>query len=165
MSGAELPRRKRMRLPNYDYGTAGYYFVTVCTQDNRCVLGTGVGAGLARPELSPVGQMVREEAARLPERFPHVAVDKYVIMPNHVHAILRLSASPAPTASLPEILGAFKSLTTRRWNQVRGVMGERLWQRSYYDHVIGNQEDYLRIWQYIEENPAKGREDTYYQPW
>ena len=117
------------------------------------------------PELSPVGQMVREEAARLPERFPHVAVDKYVIMPNHVHAILRLSASSAPTASLPEILGAFKSLTTRRWNQVRGVMGERLWQRSYYDHVIGNQEDYLRIWQYIEENPAKWREDRYYQPW
>ena len=53
MSGAELPRRKRMRLPNYDYGTAGYYFVTVCTQDNRCVLGTVVGAGLARPVAFP----------------------------------------------------------------------------------------------------------------
>ena len=53
MSVAELPRRKRMRLPNYDYGTAGYYFVTVCTQDNRCVLGTVVGAGLARPVAFP----------------------------------------------------------------------------------------------------------------
>lgn len=159
-----------MRLPNYDYGTDGYYFVTVCTKEKRCLLGMVVGEGLAPPEvrLSWVGQMVQEEVAHLPERFPHVTVDKYVIMPNHLHAILRLSAggaSPAPTESLFGILGALKSLTTRKWNQARSIAGEQLWQRSYYDHVIGNQEDYLRIWQYIQENPAKWREDRYYQTW
>lgn len=157
-----------MRLPDYDYAGDGYYFVTVCTKEKRCVLATVVGEGLAPPKirLFPAGQVVQEEVAQLSERFPHVTVDKYVIMPNHIHVILRLSAggaSPSPTPSLPAILGAFKSLSTRTWNQTRGVAGEQLWQRSYYDHVIGNEEDYLRIWQYIDDNPAKWREDEYYQ--
>lgn len=158
-----------MRLPGYDYTSEGYYFVTVCTREKRCVLGTVVGEGLAPPEvrLSFVGQMVQEEVSQLPERFPQVTIDKYVIMPNHIHVILHLGAggaSPAHTASLSGILGALKSLTTRKWNQVRAISGEPLWQRSYYDHVIVNEQDYLRIWQYIDENPAKWREDTYYQP-
>ncbi len=163
----QLPQRKRIRLPKYDYSSTGLYFITICTKDKRCVLGTVVGQELAPAEitLSAVGRIAEEELHALIKRFPHLNVDKYCIMPNHIHMILGLvaaRASPRPTQGIPQIIGTFKSITTRRKNGREGMFGRSLWQTSYYDHIIRNDADYLRIWQYIDSNPAKWVEDKYY---
>lgn len=125
-----------------------------------------VRRGLA-PAALPVtacGRLVEEELTALMVRYPSVWVGKYVIMPNHIHALICLQkdtagASPRPT--LMQVLGAFKSLTTRRWNERTGRSGATLWQSGYYDHVIRDDNDFLDHWTYIDQNPARWAEDEY----
>ena len=90
-----------------------------------------------------------------------VEINKYVIMPNHVHLIVLLAGGHG-NPPLPSIVGQIKSFTTMKWNVICGTQAQKIWQTSYYDHVIRNEDDYLRIWQYIDENPAKWAEDEYY---
>ncbi len=102
----DLPNRKQIRLPDYDYSAPGAYFVTVCTQNRRCILSDiCVGAGALdgpKPHLTDMGKIV-ENYILSTERIPGVHVDKYVIMPNHIHLILTIdenggpSRAPAPT--------------------------------------------------------------------
>lgn len=161
------------RMKGYNYGRAGVYFVTVCVNGRHWVLSEIVGRGLAPAEvrLLPCGRLVEAEFLALPTRYPSVCVDKYVIMPNHIHVLLRLKeagdthgcqagASPRPT--LPQVVGAFKSLSTRSWKERLERCPDRLWQSSYHDHIIRNEADYLAHWTYIDENPAHWAEDEYY---
>lgn len=153
-----LPKRKSLRLPNHDYA-CGWYFVTICTKDKRPSLGTVVGgdAHIApHVALSNIGSVAEMYLKRIP------GIDTYVVMPNHVHFILSIcgergpSRTPAPTnARLPAFLSAWKRLTNKK-------AGFPIWQRGYYDHVIRNEADYLRIWQYMDENPVRWTEDEYY---
>lgn len=107
--------------------------------------------------------MVRDTLLKMDTFYDDITIDHYVIMPNHVHFILSIcgehgpSRAPAPTnARLPAFLSAWKRLTNRK-------AGFSLWQRGYYDHIIRNEPDYLRIRQYMEENPVRWTEDEYYQ--
>ena len=149
--------------------------------DRRCILSSiAVGEGLAPPAvaLTPVGQIVEEQIQAIPARHPAIGIEKYVIMPNHVHLLVSIrdlsgGASPSPTVgteasssegdllpSLFDVVRVLKSLTTR---MARPFLGENpLWQRSYHEHVIRNEEDYRQIWEYIDTNPAKWAEDRYY---
>ena len=179
-----LPKRKALRLPAYDYARPGAYFITICTHDRRCVLSRiTVGEGLAPPAvvLSPVGQCVKKQILALPERYPSVRIDKYTIMPNHIHLLVSLrefsgGASPSPTVfdacassggaspspTLFDVVRVLKSLSTRL---SRGHLGDLpLWQRSFHEHVIRGENDYREIWEYIDENPAKWAGDQYYEP-
>ena len=175
MKAVELAKRKPNRLPEYDYSRAGYYFITVCTKDKRPVLWapaiygstlqTGdVGADIIRPIqapfLSEIGSMVEQAIREIPAHYSNVRLDKYVVMPNHIHLILALDQSvgrmiSAPTKSLSTIVGSMKRYTSK-------MVGFPLWQKSFHDHVIRNETDYLRIWAYIGTNPLKWREDCYY---
>ena len=154
-------KRKRCRLPMYDYSENGAYFVTICTDKKRkCLSDVSRGGVLSRP----FGKVVENELLALSERY-EVVIDKYIIMPNHIHILLtvqRAGQSPAPTHNLSGVIGAFKSRTTEAINQMMNTPGRKLWQRSYFDHVIRNEADYLRIWQYIDDNPAHWAEDEYY---
>ena len=115
----ELPKRKPIRLPDYDYSSPGAYFVTIWTHDRRCILSRiTVGEGLAPPavELSPVGQCVKEQLRALPKRYPAVHIDNYAIMPNHIHLLVSFhtgsgGASPSPT--LFDVVRVLKFLSTR----------------------------------------------------
>ena len=103
----------------------------------------------------------------LVDRYPTVLIEKYVIMPNHMHGLICLQedaagASPRPT--LMQILGTFKSLTTRRWNARTGRPGTKLWQSGYHEHIIRDDNDFLNHWTYIDQNPARWPDDEYYQP-
>lgn len=166
-------RRKCIRLPASAYGT-GWYFVTVCTEKRETILAEiSVGAddsvrpcgvsSLSNLRLTPMGEIVRECLEGLENEADGVHVDKYAVMPNHIHAILCLKETPGGQSRpplLPRVMQRFKSISTRRcWTLGR----KTLWQRSFYDHVIRNEQDYLRIWQYIEENPLKWTEDIYYE--
>ena len=159
--GSKYPRRKRVRLQQFDYSGAGAYFVTVCTQGRRCILSDiTVGEGLAPPvcRLTAAGRVVENEILSITERYPNIGIAKYVIMPNHVHMIVQIrseagGASPSPT--LADVVRVIKSLSTRK----SGL--KTLWQRSFYEHVIRNDHDYEETWNYIESNPVKWAEDRY----
>ena len=89
----ELPKRKYPRLDNYDYSSTGAYFVTICTQNRRCVLSRIVGRGLAPAETTAIeytslGEIAEKQLFLLADRYPYLTIDQYVIMPNHIHAIL-----------------------------------------------------------------------------
>ena len=157
----KLPKRKHPRLKNFDYSSNGYYYITINTYNNQSVL-SKVGRGLAPAEaeitLTAVGRIAEEQLFELETRYPCVKIDKYVIMPNHIHIILIIDnqtagASPRPT--LPDIICAFKSLTTRICNQKFSTPGEKLFQVSFYDEILENENHYLEAWQHIENNPLK----------
>lgn len=158
----EEEKRKGLRLVGYDYGQVGGYFITICTKDRKEIL-SSVGAGhLAGPvvELTEIGKIVDTLIQGIPQTYPTVTVEKYVIMPNHIHLLIQIAepgpaGCPAPT--IPKIVSALKSMTVRK-------VGKPVWQRSYYDHVIRDESDYLRIWNYIDTNPAKWKEDEYFVP-
>ena len=101
----ELPKRKPTRLKGYDYSQNGAYFVTICTHNRKCILGNIVGQGLAPAEivLSQYGKIAKEQLLDLENRYKTIKIDKYVIMPNHIHIIVILDntagASPCPTIS------------------------------------------------------------------
>ena len=142
----ELPQRKRNRLPGYDYGQNGAYFITVCTKERKRILSDIVGDD-AHIVPKPIGRIAEKYIRHVPE------IEKYVIMPDHIHMIIRLDdgamrASPPTKNRVAGIVRSIKALTTKE-------VGEAVFQRSYYDHVIRNQQDYDEVWEYIENNPRK----------
>ena len=170
-----LPRRKPNRLPNYDYSQAGYYFITLCTKDTQPLFWQpSVGADIIRPpqgiQRSSIGRVVDEAIRAIPAHYPNVALDKFVVMPNHFHALVEIERARADMESAPTIISivqAFKRYSTVEYIRLvkRGQAApfdKHLWQRSFHDHVIRGEADYRRIWSYIDANPRKWREDCYY---
>ena len=157
-------KRKHSRLKTYDYTNSGCYFITFCTKDRAHVLSSIVGRGALTPprvELTNIGKIAAEVIERTSVVYPGISIDNYVIMPNHIHVVIRLNEGTGGQSRPPlqRLIQRFKSITTRRgWEMGR----RKLWQRSYYDHVIRCQEDYIRICEYINNNPAKWAEDEYY---
>jgi len=152
----EFSERKPNRLCEYDYSQNGAYFVTICTQDRRKILSSIVGDGFPVPKS--YGMIAEKMIAQIPVKYPSVSVDKYVIMPDHIHLLLRFyqglgTGNPSPT--LGNVIGWYKYQVTKQVNLQSNNKGESVFQRSYYDHVIRNQRDYDEVWQYIENNPLK----------
>ncbi|MBQ8748736.1 MAG: transposase [Oscillospiraceae bacterium] len=150
----ELPNRKPNRLETYDYSQNGVYFITVCTQDRKKILSQIVGDGFPVP--TSIGLIAEEYICRIKEKYLAVFVDRYVIMPDHIHMLIRIdrgTGNPSPT--LGNVVGWYKYQVTKNTNLHMDMPGARLFQRSYYDHVIRNQQDYDEIWEYIDNNPRK----------
>ena len=148
----ELPKRKTTRIPAYDYTNRNYYFVTVCTHDKKCIFGKP-----GKPNR--YGKIAEECLQSIAAIFPGVYVDKYVVMPNHIHGIIVIDAEK--TASLTHIIGQYKMTVTKKIHKVDSEIN--VWQRSFYDHIIRNQADYERIWLYIHGNPQKWDTDCYFE--
>ena len=159
-----FPQRKHPRLKGFDYSASGAYFVTICTQDRRCLLSHIVGRGLAPAEiqLTRYGQITRTQLLLLEERYSFLKIDRYVVMPNHLHVILILDASAgaSPRPTVPDIVCAYKSITTRECKKVHPI--EKLFQTSFYEHVIRGQADYDEIAAYIDNNPKQWELDALY---
>ena len=171
----ELPKRKAIRLPEYDYSAPGAYFITICTQDRKCILSDiAVGALHEAPaasvRLTEIGRIVQGMIKTLDKRYPNVVVDKYVIMPNHVHLLLRigeeraLREAPLQAGSKRSLLGkVIGYLKMNSSKQIHARLPDLdVWQRSFYEHVIRNEADYRETWDYIDGNPAKRAEDEFY---
>jgi putative transposase len=166
MSSDTAPDRRRLRAEGYDYAQPGWYFVTICTQDRHCLFGA-VSGGVT--DLSLAGQMVYVELQHVPERFTSIGLDAFVVMPNHVHAIiiLRPDEDEHSPVSLSDVVGAYKRITTNTY--IRKVREEgwppfrgRLWQRSFHDQIISSDRHVDRLRDYIEANPFLWTNDTYY---
>ena len=174
----DLPKRKQIRLPEYDYSTPDAYFVTICTQNRKCILsdivvGDGV-LDVPQEQLTLSGMCVRDTLLEIEQHYEWLSLDHFAIRPNHIHLLLRIqengpsgtpaptnmdngpSGTPAPTnETLPKLIATFKRFTNRR-------CGAKLWQRSYHGNVIRNENDYREIWEYIEGNPARWADDRYF---
>lgn len=140
-----------MRLREFDYSLPGAYFLTVCTKSRRQILST-IHEGCTI--LSAVGRICETQLLLLEERYP-IKIERHVIMPNHVHMLLslyRAEQSPAPTIS--DVLCS--SVTTKLVNTEMHTPGNVVWQRSFYDHVVRNEDDFRDVWQYIDNNPKNG---------
>ena len=157
-----LPKRKSIRLNGYDYSSCGAYFITLCTKDKKKLFWNSVGANCVRPnevQLSEIGKLVDFEINKISSIYNAVLIDKYVVMPNHIHMIVMIQSyeygrpQVAPTVS--RIVKQFKGSISKQ-------IGFSVFQRSYHDHIIRNQSDYDEIWQYIDENPLKWQSDCYY---
>ena len=158
----EFKRRKQLRLNNYDYSNNGAYFITVCTQGRRNILSRIiVGEGfhpLPIVELTKIGIEIENTINFINDNYRNVFIEKYVIMPNHIHLILYLgyeNLGGHGNPPLQKIVGQLKSFTTKKYGKI-------LWQRSYYDHIIRNDMEYAEIWSYIDSNPSKWFEDEYF---
>ena len=154
----ELPKRKNIRLDNYNYSQNGAYFLTICVKERQDLLGNIVGTNCVRPQLSEHGIVVEKEIAILNSTYKDVKADKYVIMPNHIHMIVFITSERGRTQFVPtisQIIKQFKGAITKK-------IGFSLWQPRFHDHVIRDEKDYQKHWRYIDENPIRWVEDEYY---
>ena len=166
--------RRSIRLPGYDYTTPGAYFVTICVQDRECLLGQIVDGEM---ELSDYGRITTETWLWLGDHHPFASHDAWVMMPNHMHGIIMIEpdtpsvgavrepplrqslpqspAHPGKRKPLGRLVGAFKTVSTKRINQARGTPGLQFWQRNFYEHIIRDEADLVHIRECIVSNPQK----------
>ena len=158
------PGRKDIRLGGWDYSSHSCYHVTICTRDRLPILGTVVDAGdlLAAPyvELSPVGRCCKEVLEEIAADTRKARLLNYVVMPNHVHLLVWIRADVQEPVSLQGFVRFFKSRATNAARRV-GV-GEDLWQKSFYDVIVRDDEMLNAVWEYIDGNPAKWADDEYH---
>ena len=157
------PQRKPNRLPEFDYSSNRAYFVTICTQGRKNTLCSIVGDGSPVPK--PYGSIAASYIAAIPGKFPQVHVDHFVVMPNHIHLLLFIDHSVTPHLPCPtlgNVVGWYKYQVTRQINQQYNIPGTKVFQRSYHDHVIRGDKDYLKIWEYIDTNPLRWTKDCFY---
>ena len=170
----EIPTRKRNRLENYDYNSCGAYFLTICTTTRENYFwnmgaiidrpkneqdDSNVGAVIGRPQdidLSPYGEIVDDAINNIPNVYPALSVECYVIMPDHVHLLLMICADengrPMTAPTISWVVNQLKGNVTKR-------IGQAIWQKSFYDHVIRNKKDYDKHVKYIYENPMNWQFD------
>ena len=156
----DLPNRKLPRLPDYDYSNQNYYHITLCTHKKAHLFG-GINT------LNENGKIAEAEMLKIVAHFAGVQIDKYVIMPNHVHAIVIIGCNDAAEQStsfpnLSTIVGLYKAGVSKRIHETNP--NAKIWQKSFYDHVIRDEKGYLGVWQYIDENPLKWEDDEHYSP-
>lgn len=161
----ELINRRNNRLKGYDYTKEGLYFITICAKNHECIFGKiisqPVGAGLAPArnniKLSKIGQIIDNQWNNIPNQYNNIEIIEYIIMPNHIHGIIRLRATArvAPTG-LGKIIGSFKSKCAYEYlryikNNAVDASSD-IWQRNYYDHVIRTDSSLKQICKYIRTN-------------
>jgi len=173
--------RRSIRLPEYDYSQAGAYYVTIVAWHRECLFGEVV---VGEMRLTGFGLVAKQQWEKLPKRFPNIELGAFVIMPNHMHAIIMImdgrgtagnrndhageSSRRAPTreqfqkpvkGSVPTIVRSYKSAVSYRINLMRGTKEMPVWQRNYYEHVIRDEKDLHNKTDYIETNPILWDED------
>ena len=168
--------RRSIRLPGYDYRQPGAYFVTICAYQRQCVFGDVVDGQMV---LNQYGMIVADTYQWLCDHYSYLHTDEWLVMPNHFHAIMVITdqsrtdndkprrgvSRNAPTTRnaitinkqrkpLGRLIGAFKTVSTKKINTLRDAPGTKLWQRNYYEHIIRNQDAMDKIRNYIVNNPV-----------
>jgi len=167
----ELDHRRSIRLQGFDYSQPGAYFVTLVTHNRQHLFGSVIDRKML---LSLAGKCVDAHIQRL-DKSPLLQMDYWIVMPNHVHILCTFKQTPnqngkendletvkfkgtKPT-SLGAIVQNLKSITARQIHKILGNLGNPVWQRNYYEHVVRDQDDFNRIAEYIDLNPLKWEED------
>jgi REP element-mobilizing transposase RayT len=166
-SGLKHPKRKLLRLKDFDYSTEAAYFVTICTRNKEEFFGRVITEKMV---LNDPGKMIEEWWKKLEHRYEDVILEKYIVMPNHLHGIIMIirddivwadpCVRPKKNLSLSDIIKWFKIMTTNQY--IKNVkernwrtFDKRLWQRSFYDRIIRDGRELNNIRAYIMNNPIK----------
>jgi REP element-mobilizing transposase RayT len=164
----DIHHRRSIRLKEYDYTQIGAYFVTICTHQRQCLFGEIID-GEMHPNLS--GQVVISRWRNIPHHFSSIKLDEFIVMPNHLHGIIIISdglrnqkgkALPlrgTDNGSLGAIVQNFKSISTRKINQINRSSGTPVWQRNYYEQIIHDEIALDNIKKYIITNPSHWKSD------
>ncbi len=185
-----IHHRRSIRLKGYDYSRAGLYFITICCEDRICRFGNIVDGEMI---LNAYGQIAHEEWMRTPQLRPQIELDAFIVMPNHIHGILKINEmgrgelnSPdinltvfetavcdttlrSPSNNIGAIVRGYKSSVTKQINTMINVSNDvsnpsiKLWQRNYHEHIIRDEKSYRNIANYIIHNPKKWDEDKFRQ--
>ena len=156
-------QRKLLRLKKFDYSTPGYYFVTICTKRRIPFFGEIINRNII---LNEIGNIVKQQWLWLEKNFKYVKLDEWIIMPNHLHGIVIINnyvgngrdrSLPTKIKPLPELIGAFKTTSSKLIRQLG--LNSFQWQKSYYDHIIRNENSLQKIRQYIRYNHLKWKTD------
>lgn len=164
------PRRKELRLPNFDYSEPGWYFVTICIVERLNLFGLVNNGNVV---LNAYGTIAQDTWLHIPKHFPNVELDEFIIMPNHIHGILSLTEDGnfleadkqtlnAITPSLGTLVGAYKAAVSKKINLIRNTPGDSVWQRNYYEHIVSSLTELVRICEYIAGNPSNWQNDEYF---
>ena len=152
-----LPKRKHPRLKESDYSANGYSTVTICTKNRQQILSKLVGRGAHTPPsivLTNAGKIVEKYIKNINTVYNDITVDCYCIMPNHIHLILFFNVSEsnggmwASRPTLDTVIRTLKTMVTKELKQ-------SIWQKSFFDHIIRNEQDLYNERRYVEENPAR----------
>jgi REP element-mobilizing transposase RayT len=177
----DLPNRRSVRLPGFDYARPGWFVVTICTHDRRLLLGEIVNGEM---QLNTCGDIVLEAWLETEQVRPNIWLDACVIMPNHLHGIIAItqdgrSADEAdrsefgrprphlfssPSQTLGSIVRGFKATTTARIRRALGQPNAAVWQRSYYESIIRSERHLANVRRYIATNPPRWPDDPEYRP-
>ena len=166
----DLPERKQSpRLGGWNYRAPGRYFVTICSHEKHPIFGAIENDQM---NLNDIGRIVRREWTNIPSFYQKVAIDEFIIMPNHLHGIIilkppaeappvrsRLCRDRPSGAHLSRIIGNFKSYTSRHINSAFGEPGNSIWQKSYHDRIIRSDDELEKIRSYILHNPSNWSHD------
>jgi putative transposase len=172
IDNSQKPQRRSIRMPCYDYADIGIYFVTICTRERECLFGDIVDSVM---NLNCYGTIAESYWEEIPQHFNDVELDEFVIMPNHIHGIIIISAHAAGTAchnptdditpirtfgnatagSLPTIVGSFKSAASRYINKAANSPAKSIWHRGYFEHVVRSEKSLAKIREYIANNPIQ----------
>ncbi len=158
----DLPKRKPTRLKDYDYSSPCAYFITICVKDRKQILSKIIVGGDAcivpTNQLTNIGVVCDKYINNINTIYENVSLDKYVIRPNHIHLIISLYGTmkaSSPTKNIENIIRSFKTMVTKE-------IGKSIWQRSYNDHIVRDEKDYKKIWEYIDTNVLRWEKACFY---
>ena len=186
MSDREDRFQQKYRIPSaraswWNYANAGLYFITICTARREHLFGNIQNGEM---HLSPIGEIVQQEWDKSFEIRAELFCDIFVIMPNHIHAILRIEnglnghvethgraslhgrqsgVAFRPPKSISSFVAGFKSAATKQINEFRNTPRTPVWQTRFHDHIIRNEIEYQKICNYIENNPGNWNEDQLFK--
>ncbi len=164
----DIHHRRSIRLRGYDYSQAGMYFITICTHDRLPLFGEVVDGEMMQNET---GMMAEKCWCAIPDHFPWAMLDEFVVMPNHIHGIITIGAKAVgannhlplqhgTSRTIGSIVRGFKIGVTK-WLRANTDV-HAVWQRNYYEHIIRDEDAYLKIAEYVQTNPQRWKEDTYH---
>ena len=142
-----LPRRKNIRLKDYDYSKEGMYFITIFIKNRIELLGKITNNTI---KLTKEGVIVEENIKMIKEIYSNIKIDEYIVMPNHIHIILLINKKRDTTIS--RVIKQYKESITKK-------LGYAIFQKLFYEHIIRNEKEYLKIKEYIQNNIANWKED------
>ena len=162
-TNVEKHYRRSIRLKDYNYASAGSYFITICTKNKECLFGNVINSTV---ELTSIGRIAHKSWLNINKHFENIELDEFIIMPNHIHGIITINDVGAQyieplqnkfqyiiPKSIGSIIRTYKSAVSR-WCNRNGYKNFK-WQRNYFEHIIRNEKEINEIREYIINNPLK----------
>ena len=155
--------RKANRLKGYNYSSKGMYFITISSYKSEPLFGRVLrnNGSYEGVELTEIGKIIENQLKTMSDYYDYAKIINFIVMPNHIHLILEIKETSCTAkenranAAVPMFVSSMKRFVNKK-------VGYDVWHRSYHDHIIRNDEDFTKIFEYISDNPRRWAEDRFY---